>query len=92
MLNKIQPTDFFILLGAFVYGNIFALQSSKLNWGFIVIFCVVFLLEYINKSLYYSFRSLETRKQRVPYYIIGTNLVKRGFLLGFFLEAFKVGS
>ena len=126
VLNQIQPFDFFILLCAFFYGNLFALQFSTINWGFLLIFIIVFFLEAINKFLYFMFEntkefSIKKKPSLVPklfnfgkkthigsgisYFLIGkkrtkvlkysfllANLVKRGFLLGFFVEAFKVGS
>lgn len=135
MLNliEIEPFDFFILLCAFFYGNLFALQFSNINWGFLLIFIIVFFLEAINKLLYFLFENtkelsrkqepvfglkffnfrkktdavpqipfagkgvayfLTTRKTKkaLKYSFILTNLVKRGFILGFFVEAFKVGS
>ena len=126
VLNQIEPFDFFILLCAFFYGNLFALQFSTINWGFLLIFIIVFFLEAINKFLYFLFENTkefsmkrkpllvpklfnfgkkthlgpvisysllgEKRKKVLKYSFLLTNLVKRGFLLGFFVEAFKVGS
>lgn len=125
-LIEIEPFDFFILLCAFFYGNLFALQFSNINWGFLLIFIIVFFLEAINKLLYFLFENIKelsrkqepvfglkffnfrkkmdadsgvayfltTRKTKkaLKYSFILTNLVKRGFILGFFVEAFKVGS
>ena len=134
VLNLIEPFDFFILLCAFFYGNLFALQFSTINWGFLLIFIIVFFLEAINKLLYFLFENTKEFSQKkepvlskngnhfwkpkffnfrkktdvdsgVAYFAITrktkealkysfflTNLVKRGFILGFFVEAFKVGS
>ena len=118
VLNQIEPFDFFILLCAFFYGNLFALQFSTINWGFLLILIIVFFLETINKFLYFMFENIKKfsikkkpvltktytrpgisyfslvkkRKKFLKYSFILTNLVKRGFLLGFFVEAFKVGS
>jgi hypothetical protein len=150
VLKQIEPFDFFILLCAFFYGNLFALQFSTINWGFLLIFIIVFFLEAINKFLYLLlssskntflednalskkrvsflereenakdfsikerpvlvpklinfekkmhvglgisyFLTAKKRKKFFKYSFLFTNLVKRGFLLGFFVEAFKVGS
>jgi hypothetical protein len=126
VLNQIEPFDFFILLCAFFYGNLFALQFSTINWGFLLIFIIVFFLEALNKLLYFMFEntkefSIKKNQSFAPkffnfenkthisssisYFFIGktrikvlkdsfllANLIKRGFLLGFFVEAFKVGS
>jgi hypothetical protein len=125
VLNQIEPFDFLILLCAFFYGNLFALQFSTMNWGFLLIFIIVFFLEAINKFLYFLFENTKEfskkkpvfvpklnnfekktdvgsgisdflitkkRKKVFKYSFLLTNLVKRGFILGFFVEAFKVGS
>jgi hypothetical protein len=39
-----------------------------------------------------DFLITKKRKKVFKYSFLLTNLVKRGFLLGFFVEAFKVGS
>lgn len=96
MLNQFHPLDFFLFLAAFVYGNLFAIQFPNLQWGGVFIFGLVIFLETINKFLYSSQR-LNNRKKsltRSPInsLCIVTNTMKRGFLLGFFIEAFKVGS
>lgn len=146
-LKKILPLDFFILLAAFLYGNIFAIQYSTLDWGFILIFGVVIILEIIDKLVYlvfnrnqqqklgihtknnanfknfnrngfklklffdfwkrdaifsskklltFGFRYFGIKNTSFSKYFIWLffllNLLKRGFLLGVFLEAFKVGS
>ena len=142
-----NPFDFFVLLCSFIYGNIFTIQYSTLDWGFLVIFCVVFFIETIDRFLYlffnpnqqnklrtenqndvfenmnigFKFSELRTEfrsnnggiKKRIltklglfdkrsaltelkkrskisTFFLLNT--LKRGFLLGFFLEAFKVGS
>ncbi len=105
-----NPFDFFILLCAFLYGNIFTIQWSTLDWGFFLIFEVVCFIEIIEKFLYLFFNPNYKKKIQTlpvpkfkefgakwglwvkisPYFLLNT--VKRGFLLGFFLEAFKVGS
>ena len=55
LLKKINPLDFFLLLCAFLYGNIFAIQFSTLDWGFVLIFAVVIFIETLEKVLYLFF-------------------------------------
>ena len=127
LLKLIQPFDFFLILFAFIYGNLFAIHSSSTDSSLFIIFCVVCLLEALNKILYSYLRNhfffffikkktqaknvtknayafipenavfgtvktviLNSKNSKIVYLII--NIIKRGFLLGFFLEAFKVGS
>ena len=109
MLKQISFFDLFVLFCAFIYGNLFAIQYSRLNWNILLIFCIVLFLEFLNKTLYF-FRKKEVagylikekfqsilpqfkEKKKIPSYpYILTNTLKRGLLLGFFVEAFKVGS
>lgn len=134
--KKLNPFDFFLLLCSFLYGNIFALQCSEFDWGFFLIFGVVFFIETLEKFVYMFFKGpheekkLNTTKtfffiswfcskiskirpkktffgpddlgflrkkntnvffvRHSPFFLL--NSLKRGFLLGFFVEAFKVGS
>ena len=113
LLKKFNPFDFFILLCAFLYGNIFTIQCSTLNWGFVLIFGVVVLIEILEKSVYFFFTNQKQEicpkntkfffnfvehgiplliKEKTFSSFFLLNTAKRGFLLGFFLEAFKVGS
>lgn len=90
-----QPLDFFVFLFAFLYGNLFLISYSKLNWGILLIFCFVFFIEFLNKFLYFYFFNKNNSNEeikKISYPKILLNTVKRGFLLGFFIEAFKVGS
>jgi hypothetical protein len=123
-LNRLKikgfaPFDFFILLCAFVYGNIFTIQCSKLNWGFLLIFGVIFFIEILDKLFYFFLflffenkkKTKNLHKNNQPNIFVNAkllqfqfnienilnifflvNTLKRGFFLGFFLEAFKVGS
>ena len=137
MKNLTLSIDILLLFCAFLYGNLFAMNYSGLNWGFLLIFCVVFFLEFVNKILYFfwgkhrlqgvslppkqSFGSHLGQRKQTPlpftknrvnpkierlrkviktanqntyffYTFLSINTLKRGFILGFFLEAFKVGS
>jgi len=107
-LKKLNPFDFFILLCAFLYGNIFTIQCSKLDWGFLLIFSVVFFIEILDKFFYSFFHKNQQKNNKTKDFgkvklvqfrgesFLNTffllNTFKRGFFLGFFLEAFKVGS
>lgn len=107
-LKKLNPFDFFILLCAFLYGNIFTIQCSKLDWGFLLIFGVVVFIEILDKFFYSCFHKNQQKNHKTKDFvkaklvqfkagsILNTflllNTFKRGFFLGFFLEAFKVGS
>jgi hypothetical protein len=131
MLHQNKALNFFTLLFAFLFGNLFILTYSSLNWSLFLIFSIIFLLE-LGTQFMYS-RVFFYRKQRknlklgfVPktaisgpdwfpknvvwplwkrdgfasnfgtggptVFFISLNTMKRGFLLGFFIEAFKVGS
>ncbi len=100
LLKNINSFDFFLLLCAFVYGNIFSIQCSKINWGFFVIFGIVFLIEISEIVFYLDFNSnKKTPSRTIPYFSFFrispfclVTTMKRGFLLGIFVEAFKVGS
>jgi len=102
----VKAFDFLILLVAFLYGNIFTIQFSNLGWGFISIFFIIGLIEFLNQLLYlknieinlwpitkvikiYLFDENKEKQQQIK---IILNTIKRGFILGFFIEAFKVGS
>lgn len=120
ILKKINPFDFFLLLCSFLYGNIFAIQFSNINWGFFFIFGIVFFIENLEKFVYMVFNANQQttnpkntktlffisssqdkrflqKNSTNPFFVTDApffllNSLKRGFLLGFFLEAFKVGS
>jgi hypothetical protein len=116
--------DFLIILSAFLYGNLFAIHNSNLNWNIFLIFSIVFGFEFINQTVYFirykfsknqifvikyklnfcvdwilksKFKSIfesvtKPKEDNNLNFLILINTLKRGFLLGFFLEAFKVGS
>ena len=91
LLKKLNSFDLLILLLAFLYGNLFAIANCSINWSLVLIFCIVFFLELINKIIY--LRGNNNFLQILEFYpLILLNLLKRGFILGLFLEAFKVGS
>ena len=158
MKQKLHAFDLFVLLAAFLYGNLFVLSFSKLHWGFFLIACLVLFIELTNRILYspflenkgkqlhtrflgsfkklnevvsrpFNFRDPKSTSQNKAFGIFPKisfwtqqrgfsfvlvnqrtktnekesvkrtflpclilNTLKRGFLLGFFIESFKVGS
>jgi len=110
MVNKTKALDFLLLLFSFLYGNLFTIQFSNVNWGIVFIFFIIILIEFINLLIYLKPNSISFfsakknielkrnlkflaafEKKRNKIGII-LNTIKRGFILGFFIEAFKVGS
>ncbi len=90
IVKKINVSDFLILLIGFVYGNLFVINYSNANWNFLLIFFIIFFVELINKSNYFIFFKNYTENNFFLFNFINT--IRRGFLLGIFVEAFKVGS
>ena len=108
MFQNFQPVDFLILLFGFLYGNLFVITFSSFQWNFFFIFFIVFFLEILNTIFYFYYEGSEIRdndkigvsiqsfnksrrtNQKSIFFLF--QLFKRGFLLGFFVEAFKVGS
>jgi hypothetical protein len=74
---------FFSFLIAFCSGNFFGLCIKQNNNQFFLILLTLSILEYI------SYISEKSSKKPIIYYM---NIYKRGFLIGIFVEAFKVGS
>jgi len=127
-----------ILLTSFLFGNLFGINFSGINWNFSLIFFIVLFLECLNFLISINFKQLVTKtsffslknnleqyfqlkkKNQLPIYQnqfwsrdlpvpkqSGTKVnfgkgvetmktvlesFRRGFLLGIFVEAFKVGS
>ena len=145
MQKRFKFFDFLGLLGGFIYGNLFAINYSSLNWNFFVLFFIIFFLEIINKMFYknlfdnlFSVKNGTQKQILLSKYTVDSkkrffwkqkinfwnntvfsknafplltpnlfwnlssnftvnfwvlmNTLKRGFLLGLFVEAFKVGS
>lgn len=108
LFKQIHPFDFFLLVCAFFYGNIFTIQFSTLDWGFVLILSMVLFIEMVDRFIYFAFHQNQKKLQTLnnefgtkdeivantslmcPFFLLNT--LKRGFLLGFFVEAFKVGS
>lgn len=127
-----------ILLTSFLFGNLFGINFSGINWNFSLIFFIVLFFECLNFLISINFKQLVTKtsffslkknlgqyfqlknKNQLPIYQnqfwsrdlpvpkqSGTKVnfdkgvetmktvlesFRRGFLLGLFVEAFKVGS
>lgn len=108
MFQNFQILDFLILLVGFLYGNLFVITFSSFHWDFFLIFSVVLFLEVLNKVFYFNYQGVKNFSHKKKEYSIQFfkkssknfqksifvlfQLFKRGFLLGFFVEAFKVGS
>lgn len=88
-LNKNINILIFFLLLSFVFGNIFGLNSQYLikfhsNLNF---FIFPFLFEIFNFSNFFVKKKFPCNQFSLIYISI-----RRGFFLGIFIEAFKVGS
>jgi hypothetical protein len=77
----------FIILLSFLVGNIFGLISPNLlvQPTPIIFFLFSFIIEFINIITNFL------KNKNSNYYIIFIS-IRRGFLLGIFIEAFKLGS
>lgn len=84
--KKIQTFSFLLLLIGFIFGNLFGLNFHFIKWNIFSIFVVSFLLEIGN-----FFQNRSKNCKLYSKFLI-FNYFKRGFLLGIFIEAFKVGS
>ena len=80
----------FLLLIAFICGNIFGIYLKQIENFYLNLLIIVLLIEVISFLKY-------SKKSKV--YLIenslsikSLNVLKRGFLIGIFVEAFKVGS
>ena len=100
MLNKIQffntITDVikknlknlswfvFLIFLAFIFGNLFGISTKNINSTYLSIFIII--IEFI------SYLKYSKNFVRENFITNNLNVLKRGFLLGIFIEAFKVGS
>ena len=85
--KNINLIIFFILL-SFLFGNIFGLNSQKFLFDFpgILFFVFPLFLEIINFLVFFQKKN---SNKKFSFIMIS---IRRGFLLGIFIEAFKVGS
>jgi hypothetical protein len=83
---------FFVLVGGFIGGNMFGFVTQVLHSYSLVSLGSLILLEFISFVRYQKWR---TTMIPMPQYLLWhhiLNTAKRGFLIGIFVEAFKVGS
>jgi hypothetical protein len=81
----------FFLLSSFLLGNIFGLNSKFFLFQSpeILLFFVPLLIEILN-LLTYNFKQKFSNRNRI--FILVIISIRRGFFLGIFIEAFKLGS
>jgi hypothetical protein len=92
-INKnIKKLSFFsfLLLVSFVCGNLFGMYLKELENFYFCIFINLLLIECIS-FLKYS-KKIKFYLTEKNFLIKSLNVLKRGFLIGIFVEAFKVGS
>jgi len=98
--SKFTSILFFLLIG-FVFGNIFGtfltFFRSICGWDGFIVFLVLIFFEFSNFLIYikprnpfYFSKFFLQLKNKNFYYIL--NNFKIGIMLGFFVDAFKVGS
>jgi uncharacterized membrane protein YfcA len=84
---------FFVLLCSFYGGTLFGILTKMFFKNKILIFSIPWLLEFIN--FYYFEKTIKVEKNKEKAQNLSTillNALKRGFLLGIFVDAFRVGS
>lgn len=124
-VNRKSSGKLLILLISFLFGNLFGINFSGINWNFCLIFFIVLFFECLNffisrnfkqfvtktlKTLGQYFQLKEKNQLAIPQNkffftnsptlnFTGIQTIKnvlesfrRGFFLGIFVEAFKVGS
>ena len=74
----------FLIFIAFIFGNLFGISTKNINSSYLYIFLII--IEFI------SFLKYSKNIVRENFITNNLNVFKRGFLIGIFIEAFKVGS
>lgn len=64
VFQEIRPVDFFVLLCAFLYGNLFVITFSGMSWGLLLISLIIIFFEVLNTLLYFSFFQKNKKKKR----------------------------
>lgn len=87
---------FFLVFGFFVgnfFGTFLFLLRNFFVWdGFLIIF-LIFTFEFINYCTYHQISNkFFMKSSHSRFYIKLSNYFKIGFIFGFFVDAFKVGS
>jgi hypothetical protein len=82
------------IFSSFCFGNIFGILSKNLGNNFFTILLTILTLEGISARMYLSNKKFSTlkvinKKTTLTQYF---NVIKQGFLIGIYAEAFKVGS
>ena len=81
-----------LLLFGFLVGNVFGTFLNTLRffffWDVFIIFILIGLLEILNYTVYHAKNRLVFSKLVVQF----LNFFKIGLMIGFFVDAFKVGS
>lgn len=80
----------FLLLISFVSGNLFGLYLKQIEDFYFNLFLNLIFIELIS-FLKYS-KKIPLYNNENNFLIKSLNVLKRGFLIGIFVEAFKVGS
>ena len=84
----------FVLLVGFLSGNLFGTVLTFIR-GFIIWdgFIIATLLIVIEFTSYISYKPRHSKYFRASYFTLkAINFFKVGFMIGFFVDAFKVGS
>ena len=92
---QFQGINFFFLLFSFLMGNLFGINLKYIFLNNFCLFIVPIILEFINMSTSNILVTKTINKKKllkINRLLSILNSIKRGFLLGIFLEAFKVGS
>jgi hypothetical protein len=91
---QFQGIKFFFLLFSFLMGNLFGINLKYIFLNNFSLFIVPIILELINMSTSNILLKKTKNKKilKINRLLSILNSIKRGFLLGIFLEAFKVGS
>lgn len=91
-LNKISFL-IFLLFFAFICGNVFGIYSKTADNISLFLFITIINIEFISFLKYKKkCQSLEQELINSNFFTKFINVLKRGFLIGLFVEAFKVGS
>ena len=103
-LQKNFPSMLALLLFGFLVGNVFGTFLNTLRfffiWDVFIIFILIGLLESLNYTVYHTKNHLvflstfKANRNLVPtkFVVQFLNFFKIGLMIGFFVDAFKVGS
>jgi hypothetical protein len=83
--KQISISLLFVLTG-FSFGNFFGINSKLMEKSFFLILLLICLIELI------TFLQYGRNEKSTLFFFKHLNTFKRGFLIGIFVEAFKVGS